>query len=167
MTARTFRTRAADGRRVAALLVAVTVAVAACVSGDDAAPGTSGSEPQEIVPIDRSTTPNTGNGGADTTEAPGACTTIEALASRCTPGASGTDDEVTTLRIWHGFDGDAIGFFEDVVAGFESEHPGIDVEITQFNGSYTDGLDELAALDPAERPDVFMGSNSAVRLQHD
>ena len=169
MPDRPFRIRAASGgRRVAALLVAVTVTVvAACASGDDAGPGTGDAGPSDSVAVDRSATPVTGIGGADTTEAPGAGATIEALASRCTPGASGTDDEVTTLRIWHGFDGDAIGFFEEVVAGFESEHPGIDVEVTQFNGSYTDGLEELAALDPAERPDVFMGSNSAVRLQHD
>ena len=101
---------ASGGRGVAALLVAV--AVAACASGDDAAPGASGAAPQNSVPIDRSATPTT---SADTTEA---------AVTRCAPAASGTDDEVTTLRIWHGFDGDAIGFFEDVVAGFESEHPG-------------------------------------------
>ena len=60
-----------------------------------------------------------------------------------------------------------LGFFDDLIAEFESEHPGIDVESTRYEGGYTAGLVQLAALDEADRPDVFMGSNSSVRLQHD
>ena len=64
-------------------------------------------------------------------------------------------------------DGDVESFFDDVVATFETEHPGITVEVTPFDGSYSDALEQLAALDPDDRPDVFMGSSSSVRLQYD
>ncbi len=60
-----------------------------------------------------------------------------------------------------------MGFFDDLIAEFESEHPGIEVEASRYEGNYTDGILALAGLDPTERPDVFMGSNASVRLQHD
>jgi sn-glycerol 3-phosphate transport system substrate-binding protein len=86
--------------------------------------------------------------------------------SRCVPTPTDADTP-TTLEIWHGLDGDAVVFFEDLVAAFETDHPGIEVEAVRFEGNYTDGIEQLAALDAAERPDVFMGSNSSVRLQYD
>jgi sn-glycerol 3-phosphate transport system substrate-binding protein len=175
MTDRATKLRSAlVGHRVAALILAASVAVAACSTGDtegDANPGS---------PTDRSSDPTDGtNPGNDSqpgtesttpTRSQPATTTADTLArgntSRCDPAANGTG-EPTTLQLWHGLDGDVVAFFDDVIAEFESEHPDIDVEATPFEGSYSDGLTQLAALDEADRPDVFMGSNASVRLQYD
>jgi sn-glycerol 3-phosphate transport system substrate-binding protein len=144
------------GRRLAALILAAAT-VAACSTGDtvdDARPATA------TAPTDTERTATT------ITEATTATETTVPAAARCTPPPTDTGSQnPTTIEIWHAFDGDAVGFFDEVIATFESEHPWIDVEVTDFRG--VNGIEELAALDEAERPDVFMGSTSSVRLQYD
>jgi sn-glycerol 3-phosphate transport system substrate-binding protein len=145
----------------------VVVAVAACAGSDSSAdvdldqPDLSAAATS--APPDPSISSTT-----DTTDATTATSTAPA-AARCAPADASTADasEATTVTIWHSLDGDVLGFFDEVIAEFESEHPGIDVESTRYEGGYTAGLEELAKLDAADRPDVFMGSNSSIRVQYD
>ena len=164
--ARSYATHA--GRRAATLLLVVTVAACAGSDGsadvdpEPAATATSATEETLPPPTDAITTAPIDT-IADTTTKPAASTT-----SRCAPAdASDTSGDPTTITIWHSFDGDVLVFFDEVIAEFESEHPGIDVESTRYEGGYTAGLEQLAMLDEADRPDVFMGSNSSIRVQYD
>jgi ABC-type glycerol-3-phosphate transport system substrate-binding protein len=158
--------------RVAILIAAAGTAMVACSSdSSDVDLGANGVGPGETQTEDDSL--STGVGDPNTTSGEGSSTTApadHADTARCTPAAINTDAQAadeSTLRVWHGFDGDVIGFFDEVVAEFEAEHPGIDLEVEKYEGGYTDGLVALAGLDPSERPDVFMGSNASVRLQYD
>jgi sn-glycerol 3-phosphate transport system substrate-binding protein len=180
MTESTCRIRATTrARRIATLIVAaaVTVSSAACASDgpdgpDSATPGgaastTDATDPTPPTDPDDTTDADDTNATTDTAD-PAATATADPATSRCAPAdASSTSGEPVTLAIWHGLDGDVVGFFDEVIAEFESEHPDIDVVSTRFEGSYTDGIEQLAALAPADRPDVFMGSNSSIRLQVD
>ncbi len=157
------------GRRAAALLLVVTVA--ACAGSDSSAnadpdPTTTATATERTLPPPDSTTtePADATTGTDATTA-----SIAPAAPRCAPADAGsnTPGAATTIAIWHSLDGDVLGFFDEVIAEFEAEHPGIHVESTRYEGGYTEGLKQLAMLDEADRPDVFMGSNSSIRVQHD
>jgi sn-glycerol 3-phosphate transport system substrate-binding protein len=150
----------------------VVVTVAACAGSDSSADvdierpaattGTTRTPPAPTTNADTAT--DTSDTSDATTPASSAPDT-----ARCAPADASTADasEATTVTIWHSLDGDVLGFFDEVIAEFESEHPGIDVESTRYEGGYTAGLEELAKLDAADRPDVFMGSNSSIRVQYD
>jgi sn-glycerol 3-phosphate transport system substrate-binding protein len=165
MTDRNPRLVAPARRRIAAVLLAATATVTACSTGDADSDADSGNRAATANPDQSSRTtpdtdPATAATEAATTDAPAA------PPARCLPPDDG-DETPTTLRIWHGFDGDSVGFFDEVIAAFESEHPWIDVEASRFEGNYMVGIEQLAVADTADRPDIFMGSNSSVRLQFD
>jgi sn-glycerol 3-phosphate transport system substrate-binding protein len=171
--------------RIVALLIAVSVGAAACASdGPDAdtldGPGSTPSvESPEGTPDTGGTTGSIDSTGAgaseDTTNSsdPTDAAAPAVPAARCipeapeAPEAADASQGARTLQVWHGLDGDVVAFFDEMIAEFEAEHPGIDVEAAPFEGSYSDGLAELAGLDESERPDVFMGSNASIRLQYD
>jgi sn-glycerol 3-phosphate transport system substrate-binding protein len=167
MTKRPARSHATHaGRRVAALLLVVTVA--ACAGSDNSADVEPELDPTTAPEADATTPPSTDVTITATivTTADDTTASTEPTAPRCAP-ADASNPPATTIAIWHSLDGDVLGFFDEVIAEFESEHPGIDVVSTRYEGGYTAGLEQLATLDEADRPDVFMGSNSSIRVQHD
>lgn len=163
------------GRRAAALLLVVTVA--ACAGSDSSAnadpdppaTATATATEQTLPPPDVTDTNVTDTTGTDATTGTATTASIAPAAPRCAPADAGsnTPGAATTIAVWHSLDGDVLGFFDEVIAEFEAEHPGIDIESTRYEGGYTEGLKQLAMLDEADRPDVFMGSNSSIRVQHD
>lgn len=160
------------------IVVALSLAVGlvACSSaGDD----TAVSDAQRSAPSvesaatdARSTTVGTSgseDGKRDTSSTTAPSTVAPALpddgpaAPRCAVESGSTDVE---LVVWHALGSDAEAKFDELVATFNEQSAGPTVRVER-RGNYTETVQDLAATDPEEWPDVVMADHRSVQVLFD
>ncbi len=82
---------------------------------------------------------------------------VGALAlSGCTAGDSGSGDGATSMTLWHNSTtGPGVEFWEQTVADFEEENPGVTIEIQSIQNEDLDGKLQTA-LNSGDAPDIFL-----------
>lgn len=74
----------------------------------------------------------------------------------CTAGDSGSDDGSTTMTLWHNSTtGAGVEFWEQTVADFEQDNPGVTIEIQSIQNEDLDGKLQTA-LNSGDAPDIFL-----------
>ncbi|WP_091227065.1 extracellular solute-binding protein [Microbacterium sp. 3J1] len=82
---------------------------------------------------------------------------VGALAlSGCTAGDSGSGDGSDSMTLWHNSTtGPGVEFWEQTVADFEEENPGVTIEIQSIQNEDLDGKLQTA-LNSGDAPDIFL-----------
>lgn len=82
---------------------------------------------------------------------------VGALAlSGCTAGDSGSGDGSTSMTLWHNSTtGPGVEFWEQTVADFEEDNPGVTIEIQSIQNEDLDGKLQTA-LNSGDAPDIFL-----------
>jgi sn-glycerol 3-phosphate transport system substrate-binding protein len=154
-----------------ALAMALSVAAATVVACSDATangdadtpptqPGATSGGPDTTPTAPTSpSTPTTDAGSGSGSESEGGTT-----GTRCDRAAA--SNEPVDVVVWHSVGQDAGPLFDDLLAEFTADHPGISITST-FVGGYTNALQRLRTTDRADLPHLFMGQADSVRLFHD
>lgn len=82
---------------------------------------------------------------------------VGALAlSGCTADSSGTDGGDTSMTLWHNSTtGPGVEFWEQTVADFETDNPGVTIDIQSIQNEDLDGKLQTA-LNSGDAPDIFL-----------